>query len=334
MNHKKLSVIIPVYNSQKYLRSCVDSIRRQTYPHLEIILVDDGSTDGSALICDQLAKEDNRILSLHKENGGTSSARNFGIRSATGDYTTFMDNDDLWKSETAIEEIMAQLDEGDTDVLFHENMIYWQDKDQYITPKQSCQRSAVFEKSKSEALSSLIGAGLFSLYCVWSKVMKTSLIKENNVVFPEKMRNEDIAFCAHLLRVANTFDYYEKNFYLYRKGHLEAQTVQSIRYCHLKDLQVILTDYVHTVEAAELPDTEKELLLSYVAFPYCVWMGQSSLVEDKTIKDDLPAMKQLRYLLNYSMHPSVKKVRLFYGIFGYKITCKFLGFYIKRNNHM
>lgn len=89
-----ISVIVPVYNIQDYLERCVRSICNQTYKNLEIILVDDGSTDGSKDICDRLAKEDDRIRVFHKENGGSSSARNLGIRESTGEYLGFIDSDD------------------------------------------------------------------------------------------------------------------------------------------------------------------------------------------------------------------------------------------------
>lgn len=89
-----VSVIIPVYNVEAYLRECVDSIVNQTYKNLEIILVDDGSTDNSGKMCDEYAKKDNRIKVFHKTNGGQSDARNFGIEVATGDYLYFLDSDD------------------------------------------------------------------------------------------------------------------------------------------------------------------------------------------------------------------------------------------------
>ena len=94
MEQKKISVIVPVYNTLNYLQKCVDSIRKQTYENLEIILVDDGSTDGTGELCDKLAKQDRRIRVYHKENGGASSARNIGLRNAVGDYVGFVDSDD------------------------------------------------------------------------------------------------------------------------------------------------------------------------------------------------------------------------------------------------
>lgn len=90
----KISVIIPVYNVEKYLRQCVDSIINQTYKNIEIILIDDGSTDSCPVICDEYAVKDDRIKVIHKKNAGVSAARNDGLKEITGDYVTYVDSDD------------------------------------------------------------------------------------------------------------------------------------------------------------------------------------------------------------------------------------------------
>ena len=91
----KLSVVIPVYNVEKYLDKCVESIVNQTFKDLEIILVDDGSTDESGKMCDEWTEKDTRIKAIHKINGGLSSARNAGIKQAKGEYISFIDSDDF-----------------------------------------------------------------------------------------------------------------------------------------------------------------------------------------------------------------------------------------------
>ena len=90
----EISFIIPVYNVERWLRRCVESIQAQTIENLEIILIDDGSTDASAAICDELASGDGRIRVIHKENGGQGLARNCGLEIATGEYVAFVDSDD------------------------------------------------------------------------------------------------------------------------------------------------------------------------------------------------------------------------------------------------
>ena len=94
-----ITVIIPVYNILDCLERCVRSVTAQTYKNLEILLIDDGSTDGTGELCDRLAREDDRIRVFHKENGGSSSARNLGLRQATGEYVGFVDSDDYIDSD-------------------------------------------------------------------------------------------------------------------------------------------------------------------------------------------------------------------------------------------
>ena len=94
MNKEVISIVVPIYKVEKYIKKCIDSIIEQTYKNLEIILVDDGSPDGCAKICDEYAKKDKRIKAIHKENGGLSDARNVGIDISTGKYICFVDSDD------------------------------------------------------------------------------------------------------------------------------------------------------------------------------------------------------------------------------------------------
>ena len=94
MKETKISIIVPVYNAEKELQRCVDSIFRQSFSDWELLLIDDGSRDGSPMLCDRLAGQDPRVRVCHKENGGVSSARNLGIRRAEGEYLFFTDSDD------------------------------------------------------------------------------------------------------------------------------------------------------------------------------------------------------------------------------------------------
>lgn len=97
----KVSVIVPVYNTEKYLKECIESILGMAYPKLEVILVDDGSVDSSGLICDEYSHKDSRVKTIHKPNGGLSSARNAGLGVFTGEYVCFVDSDDIVKKEFA-----------------------------------------------------------------------------------------------------------------------------------------------------------------------------------------------------------------------------------------
>lgn len=117
MEKDLISVIVPVYNVEKYLEKCVQSIINQTYENLEIILVDDGATDNSGKICDEFAKKDSRIKVIHKENGGLSDARNFGLDIATGKYISFIDSDDF-VNKRLFEILHKEIIKNDYDIAF------------------------------------------------------------------------------------------------------------------------------------------------------------------------------------------------------------------------
>ena len=113
----KISVIVPIYNVEKYLRDCIDSILKQTYTNLEIILVDDGSSDKCPKICDEYARVDSRIIVVHKKNGGLSDARNVGLNICTGDYISFIDSDD-WVNNNMLETLMDSITNNSSDFSF------------------------------------------------------------------------------------------------------------------------------------------------------------------------------------------------------------------------
>ena len=111
-----VSVVIPVFNVEKYIAKCIESLISQTYKKLEIILVDDGSTDYSGKICDEYSKLDNRIFVIHKENGGVSSARNIGMKKTTGSWVSFVDSDD-WIETDFIEQLLSEGTKEEADVV-------------------------------------------------------------------------------------------------------------------------------------------------------------------------------------------------------------------------
>lgn len=112
----KISVIVPVYNAEQYLLKCIESILDQDYKHIELLLIDDGSSDNSGKICDDYAQENSGIRVFHKKNGGVSSARNFGLENALGKYIWFVDADD-WIEKNCIGNLISELEKNDLDAL-------------------------------------------------------------------------------------------------------------------------------------------------------------------------------------------------------------------------
>lgn len=171
MNYK-VSVIVPVYNVEKYLRRCVDSIISQTYKNLEIILIDDGSTDNSGKICDEYSKSDNRIIVIHQSNQGPSGARNTGLSMATGDFTIFVDSDD-WIENNLIKKMLSKLVAYDLDII--ECGINWV----YGNNKRSTTTGEFVITDQIQAIENLIKS---DINVVCNKLYKSSLVK--NERFP------------------------------------------------------------------------------------------------------------------------------------------------------
>ena len=177
---KLISVIVPIYNVEKYLTKCIESIINQTYKNLEIILVDDGSPDKSPIICDEYAKKDNRIKVIHKKNGGLSDARNYGMSLATGEYISFIDSDD-YIDEEMYEKMIFELINNDSDIVSCAINNVYSDR-----VESSYIEERVYDTEL--ALKNLI-LGRDLNQTVWNKLYKKDVI--NGILFEKGKINED-----------------------------------------------------------------------------------------------------------------------------------------------
>ena len=191
MNSDLISIIVPCYNVEKYLKQCVDSIIKQSYKNIEIILVDDGSIDSTPEICENLAKADSRIKVIHKENGGVSIARNIGIENATGKYITFLDSDDWIECET-LKTAYDKMTSCDTDLVVWGYVADFVDENGHKTHSHDFKISGVCENGNAEILTQKHALGLSGY--VWNKLYKTEIIKNNNILF-----EQDISFFEDLV---------------------------------------------------------------------------------------------------------------------------------------
>ncbi len=207
MEKDLISIIIPVYNVEKYLKECVDSVRKQTYKNLEIILIDDGSKDNSEKLCDELAKEDNRIKVIHKENGGLSDARNVGIENATGEYIQFIDSDDFVEKDM-IEILHNDICQEKADVSMCSLYLY---KDGEKTTDASYKRE-IF--NKEQVLKEILLDERVRSYA-WNKMFKKSLFE--SIRFPKGKVFEDIYTMSTIFQKANKIVFNDIPLYYYRQ---------------------------------------------------------------------------------------------------------------------
>lgn len=182
-----ISIIVPVYKVEPYLRKCVDSILNQTYRNLEIILVDDGSPDNCGAICDAYAKQDQRVKVIHKDNGGLSIARNIGMAAATGKYLSFLDSDDIFPP-AAMETLLNALEAEDAQIAIGSHLRFSD-----VPPDDDHANVFVHCMSKTEAMEDMLKNGCAS----WARLYHRSV--HSDVLFPDGEINEDEAVVLRLL---------------------------------------------------------------------------------------------------------------------------------------
>lgn len=213
-----VSVVMPIYNAEKYLAQAIESVLNQTLKEFELILVNDGSTDRSAEICEAYAKKDERIQLIHQSNGGICAARNAGLKVATGEYLAFIDNDDVYLPDL-LEENYQLAKKHNADILKYGNQYI---KHKKFSPNGICASGELNEKSLliiqkenlSESYRRLNDADL--LVYVWDGLFKTELIKEHQIKFDTSFKygHEDRVFCMQLYQqshcvISNPKIYYQ-----------------------------------------------------------------------------------------------------------------------------
>lgn len=224
-----ISVVIPIYNVSQYLPRCLESVLAQTYTNLEIILVDDGSTDNSGNICEMYAKKDRRIITIHKENGGLSDARNFGLHRANGKYITFIDSDDY----------------VDVNFIF----ILYEKIEQYHADVSICgyidaTKKELFRHSIRHYYTILFDSrsmlkqwhSKYKHYetMAWNKMYKTDLFIKNEIFYPFKRNHEDVLTTHRLINVSKRIVLTNKPlyYYVYRIGSItKSYTLKNIEDC-------------------------------------------------------------------------------------------------------
>lgn len=211
MKESLISVIVPIYKVEPYLHRCIESIISQTYKNLEIILVDDGSPDRCPEICDKYAQKDSRIKVFHKENGGLSDARNYGIKNSTGDYIGFVDSDDFIH-ETFYEKLLDMIKEHNADISIC-NLLRFKDyKDVLVDELLNCD---IVILTSTEALKALFTAKDYGSVMAWNKLYKSSLFKDYDICFPIHRIHEDNYTTYKLFYYSHKIVYTHDKLYYY-----------------------------------------------------------------------------------------------------------------------
>ena len=208
----RVSVIVPVYNREKYLHQCVDSIVAQTLKEIEIILVDDGSTDDSPAICDEYAAKDSRVKVIHKQNAGMGVAYNTGMAEAKGEYIGFVESDD-WIEPEMYEELYNKAVEQDVDVV--KSLFTRVNGEEKNLANQYGNR--LFNQ-RLENLPITAPELAFRHFSTWSAIYRRSFIEGFKIQYPERpgAQNQDVDFWWYVMTQAQSFYLVPKSYYNYR----------------------------------------------------------------------------------------------------------------------
>jgi len=231
-NNIDVSVIVPVYNVEKYIGKCIESIKKQTFDNFEVIVIDDESPDKSIEIVKNMAKDDSRFKIISQKNKGLGGARNTGIKNAKGQYLFFLDSDDYIEQDT-LELLVNYMENNDVDIVVFDYLKVNENEKVISAPK--------FGKnilSRDEAYKKILSLKTSPMAC--NKLYKRELFVKNNIYYPENFLHEDVATTYKLFWHSFNIGYVEESFYFWviRDGSI----TQKITYKHINDVVKSLLD--------------------------------------------------------------------------------------------
>lgn len=209
---EKVTIIVAIYKSEKFLPKLINSIITQTYQNLEIVLVDDGSPDNSGAICDEFATKDNRIVVIHKKNGGTCEARNAGMEIATGEYMSIIDGDD-WLEVDYVEYLMKLIHETGSEMAMTDKIYTTRDR---VQTENDVIETWTAEEATMAIIYPRIPIG------PWNKIYKTELLKTNNISFSVPWSGEGLWFSSRAAQFANHVGVGHRKIYNYRLNNTDS----------------------------------------------------------------------------------------------------------------
>lgn len=285
----KFSIIIPAYNVAQYIEECIESILNQDYDNYEIIVVDDGATDETPKILDEIASKSEKVRVIHQKNGGLSAARNSGIEAASGDYILFLDGDDFWSEKSFLTEVNKKINEKNVDVVIYSYSYYYPDK---IIKKSLNLKDITGETEKNYI--NLVKNELITAPA-WNKCVKRNLFADGLLNFQVGVLSEDCLWCANLLKSIATYSVLDNSQYMYRQNR--AGSITNV----IKEknvLDILKSISIGLANKEEYSVEKQEALNIYFTISYI-----SILPFVHVYKDNLDIKKYLKdyeYLLQYS----------------------------------
>ena len=320
-----VSFIVPVYKVEKYLDECVESVIAQTHRDIEIILVDDGSPDNCPMLCDEWAKNDNRIRVVHKPNGGLSDARNAGLRVAQGDYVIFMDSDDFWADEHCLGNLLEEVNLTPECDFIGFNCSYYYPSSKKVVKWVEYAPEIQNPIIPEDCIMKLVASGTFPMSACL-KIFKRSAL-QNRIEFIKGLYSEDIPWFIELLKKSNCCRFVNQYIYMYRK-EVNDSISSSFKLKKFTDILESLAAGVVSVNESWKKEAN-DALLSFWAYEYCILLGMLGYMTQEEKSVWRPKLIQYEWLLKYRLNPKVKLVANLHKFLGRKMTEIILHKYIR-----
>lgn len=308
------SVIVPIFNKERFVELCSESVLRQSFRDFELLLVDDGSFDDSPRICDQIAEKNPCVKVVHKQNGGLSDARNVGLKEAEGEYILFLDGDDYYGDVHMLAELKNIIDQERPDV------IVYGAKKKYHSMEMEDGWLALFSEKDYKKYNNktmyLMQRNIIQS-SAWSKAIKRECLEKNHIQFIKGQLSEDVEWTLKLLMCTEKIAVIPKAYYIYQQNNDSISHNVGIKNC--KDISEIICRYA---------STNDEAVLHYLANQYLIWLTATNYVKTEQVKTLLLEMRRYYYLLDYDWYPYVRKAKRLKWI-GYPAMRKLLGVYRK-----
>lgn len=312
------SIIIPAYNAEKYIEQCIHSVLSQSYTDYEVIIIDDGSVDGTEKLCRKAAETVSFVMPYRISHSGAGAARNAGIRRTSGEYVVFLDADDYWINSFLLEHLHDKLLERKVDVVMFQMDKYTEDgevlkkyrKEPFPSDKKYYRMRDVYEV--------LVRDGQV-LASACNKCVRRSLLEDACIVFQEGGLAEDIDWVLQLFSHVKSISFLDEISYAYRqhKGYSASNDIQGPEY-----QARMVEDWAARLNRHEVPNAKA--VSGLLAFEYGICLGYSQFLSSEMKQ----MLKDHRYLLEYALDRKTCMIKKFHRIFGLRITCAAVRFYL------
>ncbi len=318
-----MSIVIPVYNVENYIRECINSVISQSYRNIEIILVNDGSTDNSNEICKEYDLKYPYLKLITKKNGGLSDARNVGILNSTGEYILFLDSDDYWDDNNLIYYLVQYIEKSpNIDYIFFRYKFYYQKKGKFIEPIFNIDGNKILGKTGLESLDYILREmGNFQWYA-WAGIIRREFIIDNDLFFIKDRKYEDMLWTPQIFIKGKLIGFYNKSVYVYRLER-EGQITSDVSYKSLEDNIFVSTNWFEYLGNYPIKDSLKKDLFTNINLRYFYAIKVAGFLNFKEKKQIIIKLKENKELLKYCNGKNII-IMFLCKVIGFKLTINLL----------